>query len=114
MGFQRRCGRGDQSTAWACSLLPRSLRRLVRRVRRRSRCLMTTSALTSAVDPSGLGGLLVTRDETHAPDVLEIYEYPAALTFDVIEAAWRAAPRRPRMLVGAVTLYQQRGDMMVV
>jgi hypothetical protein len=75
---------------------------------------MTSFALHTDIDPSGLGGGRVHRNEAHAPDVVEIYEYPASLGFDAIEHAWRHAPRRERQLVLSVTPYKQSAGRLFV
>jgi hypothetical protein len=67
-----------------------------------------------AADPSGLNGERIARDEKFAPDVVELWCYPASVTFDVIEAAWRAAPRRERTLVGTITIYKQSAGQLFV
>jgi hypothetical protein len=64
----------------------------------------------SAVDPSGLGGERIVRDEKYAPDVVEIWCYTGGPDFDEIERRWRAAPRRSRTLVLTVTPYKQSGN----
>jgi hypothetical protein len=51
---------------------------------------MTASA-TDVIDPSGLGGERLVRNEKQAPYIVECWAYPARITFDTIKAAWLEA-----------------------
>lgn len=78
---------------------------------------MTARAFVSdgeILDPSGMGGHFITRDESNAPDVVEIYMYPSDADFDAIQSGWHTAPRRERHLVLSVTIYKQQAGRLFV
>jgi len=75
---------------------------------------MTTIAIAPGVDPSGLNGERITRDEVYSPDVVELWLYPSSIGFESIAAAWRRAPRRGRELVLSVTPYKQDAGRLFV
>jgi len=75
---------------------------------------MTAAAISGPVDRSGLNGQRIARSVANAPDILEVWQYPAYLGFDAIEAAWKSAPRVGRSLVLCVTPYKQSAGRLLV
>ena len=58
------------------------------------------------LDPTGLGGDRIHRNEQNLPHVVEVWAFPASLSHEAIHNAWYAAPRRERTLILGITPYR--------
>lgn len=64
---------------------------------------MTSFAMHTDNDPSGLNGERLYRNEKQAPYIEELYSYSTTIAFETIQAAWLKAFPRARHLTGVRT-----------